>query len=151
MLVRSPFKRPFSKMCPTRLRYPCSSQKNPEFFCFSAAVVSRCFSSFSQLSWFGSSPACISEVAGIFVNKLFQCFQPQNQLKNSRSLFAFCCAPSQTASLVGCSGYSDRTANHRRRRFFLYGPLPHVQQSKVHVGKTPLRPFTAKLVSRSRD
>lgn len=119
MLVRSPFKRPFSKMCPTRLRYPCSSQKNPEFFCFLAAVVSRCFSSFSQLSWFGSSPACISEVAGILVNKLFQCFQPQNQLKNSRSFFAFCCAPSQTASLVGCSGYSDRTANHRRRRFFL--------------------------------
>lgn len=147
MLVRSPFKRPFSKMCSTRLRYPCSSQKNPEFFCFSAAVVSRCFSSFSQLSWFGSSPACISEVAGIFVNKLLQCFQPQNQLKNSRSPFVFC----QTPSLIGCSGYSDRIANHRRRRFVLYGPLPHAQQSKFSRGQNTLRPFAAKLVSRSRD
>lgn len=131
MLVRSPFKRPFSKMCSTRLRYPFSSQKNPEFFCFSAAAaVRRCVSSFSQLSCFGSSPACISEVAGIFVNKTFQCFQPQNQLKNSRSPFAFCCAPSQTPCLIGCSSAADRTANQRRRRFFLYGPLPHVQQSK---------------------
>lgn len=141
MLVRSPFKRPFSKMCSTRLRYPCSSQKNPEFFCFSAAVVSRCFSSFSQLSCFGSSPACISEVAGIFVNKTFQCFQPQTQLKKSRSLFAFCCAPSQTPSLIGCSIAVARTANQGRRRFFLYGTLPHVQQSKFSRDISTAPPF----------